>query len=134
MDQYTSNNIKEGAQALALVDWELFKVENNNAMDENVDSEQDDNLDGEQGGLLRERQPSRMNFRKNFMWRKIEPQSTFVEKKWQISGLAGIWLIHSCLQLTITATMQWMRMCDSEQDDNLDSEQGDKLDIEQGAC
>ena len=81
MDQYTSNNIKEGAQALALVDWELFKVENNNAMDENVDSEQDDNLDGEQGGLLRERQPSRMNFRKNFMWRKIEPQSTFVEKK-----------------------------------------------------
>ena len=29
--------------------------------------------------------------------------------------------------------MQWMRMCDSEQDDNLDSEQGDKLDSEQGA-
>ena len=52
MDQYTSNNIKEGAQALALVDWELFKVENNNAMDENVDSEQDDNLDSEQGDKL----------------------------------------------------------------------------------
>ena len=68
-----------------------------------------------------------------FVWRKIEPQSTFVEKKWQISGLAGIWLIHSCLQLTITATMQWMRMCDSEQDDNLDSEQDDNLDSEQGA-
>ena len=25
-----------------------------------------------------------------FMWRRIEPKSTFVEKKWQISGLDGI--------------------------------------------
>ena len=30
----------------------------------------------------------------NFMWRKIEPKSTFVEKKWQLSGLVAIALVY----------------------------------------
>ena len=28
---------------------------------------------------------------RDFMWRKIEPKSTFVEKKWQISGMHNIY-------------------------------------------
>ena len=33
-----------------------------------------------------------------FMWRKIEPKSTFVEKKWQISGLYLLLTLHGLKQ------------------------------------